>query len=676
MGLKIFQWDDSYARAHLKKITQDAIEYRRRFERQWRKNEATIYHQDGMLTEGNTEDYGVNINDIASYLDVENPDSIGVNYTFKNFRFLAAQMSSNPPTVIVRPTSSDIDDRRKADAADRLVRHAIRRFKMQKKMDQAAGRALLYGTGWMKTIWNKEKGVLNSIDERTGEITLSGELDIVASSTWDIYIDPFAKEWNEVRYVIERKWMSKEEARMYFPKQWKKICSQSEQRDKSQFRHAFKDRYKLEEKPVWVYCYWEKGMPINGMAGRYVEYLDDGTLLSPVYKNPFSFSDPKEDGDAPPTAQLPFHVLTDIDVSDQVYGKSFIEYDVEIQDVVNRLDTLTLDNVQNHGAFRMVLPEGTEIADDSITDDSAVIIKVTGNQGPHYVSPPQSPPDMSALRDRLTRGIDSMAGVNESMFGQQSRETSGFSMQYATNQGNMIRRLFFNKYVEFVESVYKSYLNLIRDNWAIPEIIQVLGKEKAFESVEISGADIDSGFDIVVEYGASLSLDPTSRREEIMQLMPIFEKYGVDGKTIIRMLKLNELEGIHDINDRARERQIEDFEEIVSGNGDVYVKPQEMQEHDGRLAYCYEYIEGSEYRDLSPRVQRLIRHHIREREELKAASLGAPTAQEANAGNNPPGPAGGLGPAPGPAPGMPAELPQCPISYTFSNIMPTKLHIL
>ena len=65
MGLKIFQWDDKYARAHLKKITQDAIEYRRRFERQWRKNEATIYHQDGMLTEGNTEDYGVNINDIA-----------------------------------------------------------------------------------------------------------------------------------------------------------------------------------------------------------------------------------------------------------------------------------------------------------------------------------------------------------------------------------------------------------------------------------------------------------------------------------------------------------------------------------------------------------------------------------------------------------------------------------
>jgi len=38
-----------------------------------------------------------------------------------------------------------------------------------------------------------------------------------------------------------------------------------------------------------------------------------------------------------------------------------------------------------------------------------------------------------------------MAGVNDSMFGQQKREQSGFSMQYATNQGKMVRRRLFNK---------------------------------------------------------------------------------------------------------------------------------------------------------------------------------------------------------------------------------------
>ena len=43
--------------------------------------------------------------------------------------------------------------------------------------------------------------------------------------------------------------------------------------------------------------------------------------------------------------------------------------------------------------------------------------------------------------------------VNESMFGQSSRETAGFTMQYATNQGNVIRRRLFNKYVLLTEAV-------------------------------------------------------------------------------------------------------------------------------------------------------------------------------------------------------------------------------
>ena len=655
--LKIFQWTEKYAQKHLKELLVDVKSYRAVFEKQWRKNESTIYYQDGQLSGGSMESGAININDLASYLDVDQVDSIGVNYTFKNYRFIHAQMSANPPTVVVRPASSDEKDRQRADSADRLVRHAIRQYNMQEQIDQVTGRTLLYGTGWMKTVWNPNIGHMEELNEHTGELIMSGDIEIKAMSTWDIYIDPIANHITDVRYIIERKWMTKEECQMLFPKYYKKIISASEKTNTNRMRFADRSKYNLQNKPVMIYCYWEKGMPINGMAGRYVEFLEDGTLVGNIQKNPFSFRDPKEDAGSVPTARLPFHMLSDIDVADQVFGKSFIEYDVEIQDVVNRLDTLTLDNVQSAGAFRMVLPEGAEIMEDSITDSPRDIIKVTGNQGPHYVSPPQSPPDMSALRDRLTAGIDSMAGVNESMFGEQSRETSGFSMQYATNQGNMVRRRLFNKYVGFVEATYKSYLDIIRQHWTIPQTVMVLGREKAFEAVDIKGSDIDSGFDIVVEYGASLSLDPTSRREEIMQLMPVFEKYGVDGKTIVRMLKLNELEGLYDITDRSRERQREVFEEIVFGEGDVYVAPEDMQNHDDRLAYCYEYLEGATFRDLSERVKRLLRHHTKEREKMKAAGMGAPTAQEANAGANPPGPGGDAGPAPEPEPGQSPGMP-------------------
>ena len=654
MVLKVVEWDNKYAKKQLKAKLQDCMSYRKAFEKQWAKNEATIFNQDGLL---DIEGGGVSINDLASFIDVNSDETIGVNYTFKNYRLIHSQLSANPPTVIVRPTSSDIEDRRSADAADRLVRHAIRHYKMQENIDQVTSKALLYGTGWMKTTWDKEAGEMIGLNERTGELHMEGDINIEPCSTWDVFIDPIAKRWEEVRYIIERKWMTKEEAKMRFGKHADKVISSSAKSSSTHIRQAFKNRNNLEDSPVYVFCYWEKGMPINGMGGRYCEFLEDGTVIGDLFKNPFAFRNEDEDKDSPLTAHLPFHILTDIDVADQVYGKSFIEYDVEIQHVVNQLDNLTLDNVANHGAFRMILPEGAEIAEDSVTDSPREVIKVTGNQGPHYISPAQSPADMSHLRDRLVQGIDSMAGVNESMFGQQSREQSGFSMQYATNQGNMIRRRLFNKYVMMVESTYRGYLNLIRQNWKVPQIVLALGKEKAFESVHIIGADIDSGFDIVVEYGASLSLDPNSRRQEIMQMMPIFEKYGIDGKTIVRMLKLNELEGLYDINDMGRERQQEVFEEMINSDGDLYIAPYEMQEHDSMLAYGYEFLMSAAYRDLPDRVKDLIKKHIKDREELKAKSLGTPDLQGGNVGNNPPGPGGGLGSAPGAPPGMPPGMP-------------------
>jgi len=43
--------------------------------------------------------------------------------------------------------------------------------------------------------------------------------------------------------------------------------------------------------------------------------------------------------------------------------------------------------------------------------------------------------------------------------------------------------------VLFVESIYKSVLRIIKLN-GIPRTIHVLGKEKAFEAMDIKGADI------------------------------------------------------------------------------------------------------------------------------------------------------------------------------------------
>jgi hypothetical protein len=195
-----------------------------------------------------------------------------------------------------------------------------------------------------------------------------------------------------------------------------------------------------------------------------------------------------------------------------------------------------------------------------------------------------------------------------------------------------------------VEAVYRSYLALIQRHWKDDRTIKVLGREKSYQLYDIKGSDILGGFDLVVEYGSSLSLDPTSRREEIMALMPLFEKAGVESRSLMNMLKLNELEGMHDLTELGKARQQEIFEKIIAGAGEIYIPPRAMADHKNMLIHCNEFVMTAEFRDLDPKIQILIERHIEDRVALSQGKspVSAAPAGEPSAPIQPPVEQGGL----------------------------------
>lgn len=657
--MKPIVWNEELTKQEVGKRFRNASDARRDDEERWATNERAVYatnstQQMSQLQANLEASFNTGIPDISG----SNAD-MNVAYTFKNFRFIHAQMSSNPPSVVMRPATSDQEDHRRADAADRVVRYSIRHYNMQEKIDQLTLNTLLYGIGTLKTTWDSGKGAILEFNQKSGEMKLEGDISVDVPFMWNIFVDPDAKSIDQIKWVIERIYIDYDEACMRWPEK-KDLLKQARierntgKETRSRDTSIQNDYYNVVE----LIEYYETGLPTNGYLGRYCICMSDGTPIESCKPSPFRFkkagavaqieamdiTDEEKEyriSKLPEQAQLPYHFLTDIDIPNKVIGRSFVEYAAQLQENLTRLDTARLDNIQAHSSARLIVPESAEIADDGLSNSPWDVTRIAGNQPPYFMSAPQLMPDMTPMRQDVITGINEVSGVNEAMFGQQSREQAAAAMQFATNQGNTIRRRLFNKYVLVVESIYKAILNLARKHWTTTRTIQVLGKEKALEAIDLKGADIDGGYDVVGEYGVSLSLDPMTRRQEVLTMQPLFKEAGIPARTSLRMMKLSELEGMYDKLDMAGNRQKEIFDEMIATG--VYIPPKKYRDHTNMIAWALDYFMSSEFNTLPEEVQLLCEQHIEERGMLAAQESGGASP----AGQTP-------GQAPGPLPGEPA----------------------
>jgi hypothetical protein len=641
-----------------------AKEYRKRtVEDQWLANEKYAY--------GSNEDADLR-NQLAQMAsdteDFDVGESIEVSYAFRALRFIHAQWSSNPPVSTARPQSSDLEDRRAARAADHVMKWSLRRFQLQEKYDLAGLDCLVYGTGITYTGWNGSLGDILEFDAESGRLLMEGDIEVRVVTPWDFYLDPSARAWADVRYVFERITLSEEEARSKFPNKWSLFRKYKKKSERHTIAAPAEGGIEIQpeesvDELFDIYAYWEPGLPENGFLGRHCLCFEDGTLITSPAENP-NIVHPSPSLDErrafregrgelserrPGKARLPFHIVTDIDVPGQVWGRSALEYAGPAQNLLKNLDSATLEAAKVHGVVRMILPPGAKLAASPSNSNVDVIEMETEGSGEvKYMQPPGLPAVMTELRANMRVGIDDMFGLNEANFGQASRETSGFQMQYAVNQSNLIRRRLFNKSVAFVESMYKGILALGVLHWDAEKALRVLGNEDAFDVMALKGIDIDGGFEIETEYGTSLPLDPTARREELLKYMPLYEKAGVPPRRLLANLRLAELETTQSLPELARNRMQEILDVMISEGR--YIAPRKFQDHEGMLAYLLEYVMLAPYQSLPDTAKVLVEKHIEERRQL-AASEAAPAPAAPGAPGLP------TAPTTTPAPGTELAMP-------------------
>ncbi len=649
--MKLDEWNPGKRKKILQQRLQDSRKSRKRLEERWESAEQVL-----LPLLGSDETSGLTVSpDVVGDVSDEFPE-VGTNFIAKNLRFLQSQMSANPPACSPKPTSYDPADADAADAADRISRWALRFYDLHDDIDLRNLQTLTYGTGFTKQVWDTDEGEFLKVDEETGVATMTGDFKLTVPNIWDMFLDADARKWKEVRFVFERIRVPWTEALHRWPGMEEQLEIHRKKGGESPATKGDMGGGKSVMSPesydvVELWEYYEKGLPSNGFQGRYTVITEDGFEIVEMKSNPEKYiptavtkqeHDDRIKNDRVPEGRaiLPYDVLTDLDDLERPWGRSVLEFAGPLQDQLNRLDSCLLQTADANGVPRVLLPESAEIADSSLTSVAYDVVKYTGNIPPDIMDAAPLSQVVAHLRAQFKADIDEIMGVNESMFGQASREQSGYHASYSVNQGNMIRQRLFNKFVSNTERLYKRILLMAANKWKTPRLIDVMGEENVHDVKSFRGSDIAFGYGVVAEFSSSLSLDPMARRSEIMTMWPMLKEAGLDQKKLVQMLKLSELGNTFDITKVPGNRMKAYFDEITKTG--MQKEPRPKENHPEMLVFAQEFVMLQAFHSLPEPIKVLIEEHITLREELVAAAAQPPEGAA-------PG-AAGPGAAPGAAP--------------------------
>ena len=590
-------------------------------ENQWAANEEAVFASQWDRGLGNQGEGATPIDVYAAIASraMDTPDSsMSISYIFKYVRFLHSQASANPPSCIPTPRTGEYADRRAALVADSFIHYGRKKLNVQNIQDLRTYGCLIHGTGISKLWWNKAIGPIKT-DVANATVETLGDIDSCAKWVWEIYLDPTAATWDKCRFLYDKHRIPLQEAIARWPDQAKFLVEKKGVINDASGNKDKGDKY--EEDMVEVYEYWEKGQPWNGYIGLHCWlWMNDTTVV---------LLGEMEENDTPDRA-LPYQIHTDIDVPGQIYGKSFVDYIARLQDILNRVDSFTYEQIQAHGNVRLVVFDDMQV-DEQVNTDTYNILQLKGGNGgipPLYIQPPQLMPAIGEFRQHLIEGMEALAGMNEQMFGQFKREISGYAAQSAINSANLTRRRFFVKFQFATESFFRLYLELVQSHYDESKKLTIVGKEDGVSLAFFNGADLAGEYDFDTDYGTSFSLDPESRREEVMQLKDLLVEAKYSATQILGFIRLSDSKGPVDLVSRAKLRQYEIFDKMEAAfmsGVPIFIAPEKNENHVPMLEACTEYRSSAQFVYMSKELQQAIDKHIDERVDM-AASVAAGTA--------------------------------------------------
>lgn len=559
---------------------------------------------------------------------------------------LHAKLCISEPAVTTKPYNRDHENLRSAEIAQMVVEHIRQATDLKPILEKGSYKnCAQLGTGVMYVGWNKEAGRVISDPEiiqkakeegrlQDEELLMEGDYEYRNVAPDNFIIDDNATDFEvDADWCMERRRVPLQRAMWALPEHADFLKDLADKIHKDQ-THTQKQKQSYESKrrhdAVEMWEYWEKAQPWNGMNGKYILFVECGEEEVKILResvNPFDHK------------QLPFAVLTDIDVEDDPYGISRVVLGMPVLEAVNQMFMQVIANIELHGNIRLLWPEdGT--SDDVSSNHPAIRIPYNSATGekPIYLQPGAVTTDIWRLHTLLMSELDQLYSSTEFDRGEINRELSSFAVTTAIerSEAKMIR--LFSKKKLFLKRIYTQSLSNTKQYASEFRMFKVAGSEESHNLEYFQGSDLAGEYGVYVDFGQYMPIDPGAQKNAMIELYKtgIFKEAGGNVQKLLSTLIDGDLLDIQDMFEQARRTQREEIMRLINGDP-APVQP--YHEHGAHYAELAEFTQKKYFENLPDEVKKEIIAHMDDHKQRYAKIMAA-------AQKPPPPPAGAEGAPP------------------------------
>lgn len=428
--------------------------------------------------------------------------NLPVNHIRNLAQHILVMTCATRPTMEARATNTDYKSLTQAYLANGLLDYYMREKRLEAFLKRAVEYAVVLGSGFIKMSWNETSGQLYDFNEETNSPIYEGDVEFQNLSPFDVVVDNTKEDSSSHDWVVCRTWKNRFDVAAKYPELHDEIMSLPTKTEALRYRFNMVANDETDDVAIYEFFHRRtEALP----DGRYMMFLSDRCV--PV--------------DGPlPYRTLPVFRISPSDILGTPYGYTSIFDLLPLQEAINSLYSTILTNQNAFGVQNILVPRGADISISELTGGLNIIEANIQNGKPEALNLTQTPAEVFKFTDMLKSEMEVLSGVNSVARGNpEASLKSGNALALVQSMAIQFMSGLQQSYVQLVEDVGTSLINMLRDFAAVPRVAAIVGKGNRAYMKEFKGDDLANVNRVIVDMGNPLARTTAGRVQMAEQML-------------------------------------------------------------------------------------------------------------------------------------------------------------